>query len=350
MCRTKSIWYNFISCAAVAVICLGTPSNSIAQKTDILTLRNGDVITGEIKSLNRNKLEFSTPRMSTVYIEWQEIARINSSKVFQVELITLDLIVVTLGVSEEDGVLQVTQDGVKRTYAMSEITEMTRLKGTFFSRLKATVQLGGNVVKANDERTYNFDGSLQYRSSKILSNATLSSYLSAQAGRDANQTNKARYSLNRLLKHGWGAGGNAQFESNDELNLESRINVGLSASKSIIQSNIILFYAFVGLQSNSEKFSTAPETLTSAEAVGSTTFEYFKFRNPDIDLSISASVYPSITEEDRVRANINGRISYEVISDLDLSLNGYFDWDSRPAPGSPKNDYGFFTSIGYSFN
>ena len=89
----------------LSVLCLGTPSNSIAQKTDILTLRNGDVITGEIKGLNRNKLEFSTPRMSTVYIEWQEIARINSDKVFQVELITLDLIVVTLGVSEEDGVL-----------------------------------------------------------------------------------------------------------------------------------------------------------------------------------------------------------------------------------------------------
>ena len=156
--------------------------------------------------------------------------------------------------------------------------------------------------------------------------------------------------VTRLFRYGWGLGANTKFESSDELNLESRINLGLLATKSIIQSNSVLFYGILGAQSNSEKFSTAEETLTSAEGVISMTFEYFKFRNPDIDFSISASVYPSITEDDRVRANVKGRIAYEIISDLDLSLNGYFDWDSRPAPDSPTNDFGIFTSIGYSFN
>jgi len=350
MLRGISSARGFIAFVVPLFCLLATASIATAQKTDILTLLNGDVITGEIKSLNRGKLEFSTPRMSTVYIEWQEIARIQSDKVFQIELLSLDLIVVQLGNSDEDGVLRVTLNGVDRTYPMSQITEMTRLKNSFISRLKATVQLGLNVVKANDERTFNFDGSLQYRTSKILSNATASTYLSYQSDRDPSRTNKGQYDINRLFKHGWGFGVNTKIESSDELNLDSRINFGLTVTKSIVQSNSVLFYGIFGVQSNSEKFSTADETLQSAEGVVSMTFEFFKFRNPDIDMKISTSVYPSITENDRVRANINGRISYEIVSDLDLSLNGYFDWDSRPAPDAPKNDYGFFTSIGYSFN
>lgn len=160
MHRFISIRIYLIIFAIFVLIVSVLPSMVMAQKTDVLTLRNGDVITGEINSLDHGRLEFSTPRMGTIQVEWQEIARISSDKVFQVELISLDLIVVKLGISKEDGMVRVTQNGVERTYAMSQITEMTRLKSTFFSRLKATVQFGANIVKANDERTFNFDGSL----------------------------------------------------------------------------------------------------------------------------------------------------------------------------------------------
>lgn len=160
MHRFISIRIYLIIFAIFVLIVSVLPSMVMAQKTDVLTLRNGDVITGEINSLDHGRLEFSTPRMGTIQVEWQEIARISSDKVFQVELISLDLIVVKLGISKEDGMVRVTQNGVERTYAMSQITEMTRLKSTFFSRLKATVQFGANIVKANDERIFNFDGSL----------------------------------------------------------------------------------------------------------------------------------------------------------------------------------------------
>ena len=39
-----------------------------AQKTDVVTLENGDEITGEIKQLDRGKLEYGTDDMGTVEI------------------------------------------------------------------------------------------------------------------------------------------------------------------------------------------------------------------------------------------------------------------------------------------
>jgi hypothetical protein len=43
------------------------------RKTDVVTLYNGDRITGEVKSLNAGILRFSTDAMGTLRVEWQEI-------------------------------------------------------------------------------------------------------------------------------------------------------------------------------------------------------------------------------------------------------------------------------------
>ena len=42
-----------------------------AQRTDVVELRNGDEITGEIKELARGKLKFKTDDMGTIYVEWE---------------------------------------------------------------------------------------------------------------------------------------------------------------------------------------------------------------------------------------------------------------------------------------
>ena len=54
------------------------PLAGMADKTDIVVLKNGDKITGEIKRVGGGLLEFNTDTMSTVYIEWRFIAQVIS--------------------------------------------------------------------------------------------------------------------------------------------------------------------------------------------------------------------------------------------------------------------------------
>ena len=70
---------------AVALGVLGVRT-AHAVKTDILTLRNGDRITGEIKSLDKGRLEFSTDDIGTIYIEWNKVASLTAPKMFDIEL------------------------------------------------------------------------------------------------------------------------------------------------------------------------------------------------------------------------------------------------------------------------
>jgi Holliday junction resolvase len=338
-------------CSFIAITAwLAGGQTVVAQKTDIITLRNGDVITGEIKNLKRGKLELSTSKIGTILIEWKEIARVDGGLTYQVELVNLDEIVITLRKSEEDNVLAVVRNGQNQTLPMSSVTEMIQLKGSFWTRLKASVQIGANIVKANDERQYNSDATLSFRTRKWYSTAAVSSYASSQAERETSRRNNASYDVNRLFKQGWGIGANAGVEASDELNLDSRILFGISASKSIIQNSSVILDGLIGVQTNSEDFSTAEEVTNSAEGVVTVSFEHYKFRDPEIDFTMSASAFPSITESGRIRANINAKLAYEILPDVDIGINGFYDYDSDPPPGSSRNDYGVFTSIGVSFN
>ena len=56
-----------------------------AQKTDIVTLVNGDTLTGEIKLLERGRLQVSTDHLGTVNIEWDKVISVTALRMFQIE-------------------------------------------------------------------------------------------------------------------------------------------------------------------------------------------------------------------------------------------------------------------------
>ncbi len=51
-----------------------------AAKTDVVVLINGNVVTGEIKSLDFAELRYSTDSMGTASIEWEEIVSLTSDQ------------------------------------------------------------------------------------------------------------------------------------------------------------------------------------------------------------------------------------------------------------------------------
>src|SRR5678810_964877 len=59
-----------------------------AQKTDSVWIKNGDRITGEVKSLSRALLKYSTDDLGTIYIEWDKVVRISSKATFEVQVNT----------------------------------------------------------------------------------------------------------------------------------------------------------------------------------------------------------------------------------------------------------------------
>ena len=62
------------------------PGSALGQKTDSVTVRNGDRMLGEIKELQRGQLKFKTDAMKTVYVEWPKVVTVKTDKVFEILL------------------------------------------------------------------------------------------------------------------------------------------------------------------------------------------------------------------------------------------------------------------------
>ena len=69
-----------------------------------------------------------------------------------------------------------------------------------------------------------------------------------------------------------------------------------------------------------------------------------------IFINVITEAFPSFTVKDRIRSNLNAKITWEVFSDFTLGMTYWFNSDSKPAEANALNfDWGYTTSIGYKF-
>ena len=69
-------------CAFLAFAC----PVAAADKVDVITFKNGDRLTCEIKSLDRGSLEISTDPLGTVRVHWGEVTELESPRAFEVQV------------------------------------------------------------------------------------------------------------------------------------------------------------------------------------------------------------------------------------------------------------------------
>jgi len=56
-----------------------------ADNTDVVLLKNGDRLTGEIRRMDHGQLELKAAALGTIYIEWPAVAGVASNAPFAVD-------------------------------------------------------------------------------------------------------------------------------------------------------------------------------------------------------------------------------------------------------------------------
>ena len=70
--------------AAFAFACSITAATAAQGRTDIVTLANGDRITGEVARLDRGILQFKTDDAGTLYLEWDKLVSLITTRLVEV--------------------------------------------------------------------------------------------------------------------------------------------------------------------------------------------------------------------------------------------------------------------------
>jgi len=333
---------------ALTVALLAAPALA-AQKIDSVEIRNGDRITGEIKSLDRGTLSYSTDDMGTLAIEWDKVVRITSIRYFEVELVSGRRYYGALLPAAGPGQVVVEVGTFSDTLDLPHIVRINPIGRSFFARLDGYINLGLTLQRANQLFQVSLATEVDYRMRLWLTELQTSTYFQDQEDAEGTSRNTLSLSVQRSLSRRWLAIGAGQLEQNQELELDLRALLVAGAGRFLVQTNRGQVLAGGGLTYANESF-TGVDATSNLEVLLTLGAEYFRRDSPKTNFESNLSVFPSLTDPGRVRTDLELRVSHEIYKDFTLGLNLFHKFDSRPpSPDAPKNDYGVTFTAGWTF-
>jgi uncharacterized protein DUF481 len=319
-------------------------------KTDVVTLSNGDRITGEIVRLERGRLEFKTDDAGTLYLEWDKLLSVIATTRV-VEVVTSDerRFLGTLGPTIDRSLAITSAENIV-TLTMAEVTLMTPIGRSFWARLDGSFDAGFSYTRSSGVAQLNVNFDSLYRRPASEARLTLS-LTQTEKDDDAGRDDRGSLQLS-YLRFPWQRwffliGG--RFETNESLGLELRSQVVSAVGPRLINSNRAQLSLGAGLSANKER-GVDVEPTSNLEALFVFQTSFYTYDRPKTNLDIALQYYPSLSNPGRQRVQFDAGVKRELWKDFFVSVNGYNTYDNRPPnPTADRNDVGIVWSIGWSY-
>jgi len=169
------------------------------DKTDVIILKNGDHITGEIKSLARGKMSLSTDSMGTVSIEWEDVARVTSQWVFEVETETGLRTFGSLSPATEPETIEIIGESSRNTFNQTSVVRLTQIEAGFLARLEGYVDVGFNFARANRATQWTLGSEVKSRNEIRQLKGTFSSFFDDRKEVDSTTRNVVTVDFTRFF-------------------------------------------------------------------------------------------------------------------------------------------------------
>lgn len=322
---------------------------ALAQKTDVVTLANGDRITGEIKRLERGRLEFSTDDAGTLYLEWDKLVTLlATTRIFDIVTTHDQRYLGSLGPSLPRS-LTIVQTSGSATLAMDQVTWISPIGTGFWDKLDGSVDVGFNYTRSSGIAQLNLNSATSYRRPAFEARTNLSFTGTATEDGD-NRDDRGAIDLAYLrYRESWVVSGSSRFETNQSLGIELRSQVGGGIGPRLVNSNRGQLFVGGGLVVNWED-AVDVETTTNVEAVFFFESSYYTYDRPKTTIDVKFQYYPSLSDFGRQRIQLDASVKRELLKDFFLSLNLFDSFDSKPPNTAfDTNDFGIVLSIGWTY-
>ncbi len=334
-------------------------SCSLFAQNDSLTLKNGDVIIGEIKGMTKGVLKIETDYSDKDFeIEWGGIKKLYSPNKFLISLSdgkrvtasihsTGDGKIILFGV--EDGGLLVRIQGDTIHVKPEDIVYINSLDDTFLSRLSASIDVGVTISKANNQRQFTSNSRIGYLTSLWSLDLYYNSLFTSQDSVSNIERNDGGSNFKYFLQNDYYFIIDITFLSNTEQAIDLRSNFKGGLGKYLLHTNEAYIGVSVGAGSNIERFTN--ETPDKESWEGYFGVEVNLFDIGDFNLYTSAVAFPSITEQGRWRSDIRFDAKYDdfLLKDFYIRAGITINYDNQPAIAGNETDYVFTTGFGWSW-
>ncbi|WP_163409212.1 DUF481 domain-containing protein [Flavobacterium ajazii] len=327
------------------------PKAVYEHTTDTLVLKNDDVIIGEIKIMNKGVLQIETDYSKDDFkLEWKELKYISSKKVHIISLNSGVLLNGILSKSKTPNKCQITNVDSKTKFEvkLSEIVYIKPVNDSFWDRLDASFDAGIKLTKAQNLQQLTVNVNLGYTAKRWYGTATYKQIQSVQDDSDPIRRIDTDLSYIHLLPRDYFIPLSITTLSNTEQDIDLRIISKAGYGKYLMHSNKKYWGVAAGLSFNHERYIDTNEPNKSLELFLGTDLNLYDIG--DFSIQSKVTVFPSLTENKRVRTDFNLDTKYDLPLDFFIKLSFVYNYDNKPKEGAAKDDYVFQTTFGWKLD
>ena len=340
--------------AVVFLIAFGASTTFAKHTDDLVVLKNGDRLTGEIKGLQRGELRVKADYMAeAVRLDWARIERLESKSTFIVSLVDGQLFtnvirLLPAGSVELANFVIGTADKPFRVPQL-DVLRIVPVEPGFLKRLEGSIDLGFSFTSGNDQYQTQLTATTTYRTGDHVFTTSIDSAFSGQPDADSTARNQFTFDYRKQLTPRWFAGGLFDLLQSDQQSLKLRTTVGGLVGRNFYQTEHSRLSIYGGVAGSRENYSTSigEPNNTNADALAGVDFTTFRFKTTDIRTRFS--LFPSLTTPGRMRLQATSDLHIKVVKDLYWGFHVYENFDSKPPVSANKNDLGISTSLGWKF-
>jgi len=329
----------------ITVFIFMASANYINAQQDSLVFFNGDIMVGEIKSMERGVLTIETKYSENDFeIEWEEVS----------EIYTNTYLYYTLAnskhyfgwISTSDSLVNIiTRDSIIIETDMDKIVHILSIKKSFKYRFNAEIDVGFMLAKSNDLRQLTAGCKIGYKSENWRTSFSGNILSSIQNYTDPIKRADAEFIFQYIIYNDWYFIPMANFLASTEQQLNSRWNIQLGVGNYILRSNHAYWGVVAGFNRNIEDYFYEIPDRYSWEGYFGTVLNLFDIG--DLDLFLKAVTYPSITEAGRWRVDATLNVKYDLPLDFYIKLEFITNYDNKPVEGAGELDY--VSTIGFGW-
>ena len=284
---------------------------------DVVILKNGDRLTGEIKGLQRGELRIKADYMAeAIRLDWTKVKRIESKSTFLIWLVDGKLVTDVMRLLPKNGsdggdfIIGSSQQSIR--VQQLDVIRISPADKRFWKSLEGSIDFGFSFTSGNDQYDAQLLATTTYRTGNHSFTASIDSAFSGQTEGSSITRDQFTFDYRKRLNDQWYVGGLFDALRSDQQSLKLRLSVGGLLGRNIKQTESTRFSVFGGVAGTREDYfaSLGEPKTTNADALTGIDFATFRFSKTDIRSRFS--LFPSLT--------IPGRMRMQATSDLRIKI------------------------------
>lgn len=334
------------------VLCLVTPLFA-AEKSDVVVMKNGDRLTGEIKGLSAGVLYVSIDYiLGTSSVEWSKVAHLESKQLFVVKTEDGSVYTGTLSTTNATGGLPmeiaVAETSGKAVIESPKIVHMETTSAKFFQRFNGGINTGVIYSKGNQSTQYSLGSQIEYPRERWGAASSFNSTLSFSTGTTASTRNQFDFDAYRLLRwNNWFYTALGGVLQSSEQGIIRQTTFGGGVGRYLKNTNLSRISVLVGFAGQNTAYQQQIASQNLSFGVVATNLQFFRFDKTNG--SVNAMLLPGISDPSRVKFNLNATYYIKLTGNLSWNVSVYDNWDSKPPDGLSGSDYGSSSGLSWTF-